>query len=33
MNSSTKSNISMTVTEQGLSIPTTVVATTTIDVK
>ena len=33
MNNTTKSNISMTMNEQGLSIPMTVVGTTTIEVK
>lgn len=33
MSSSTKSNLSMTITEQGFSIPTTMVATTTVEVK
>ena len=33
MNSTTKTNISMTVTEQGMSIPITVVGTTTVEVK
>lgn len=33
MNSTTKTNISMTVTEQGLSIPVTIVGTTTVEVK
>ena len=33
MNSTTKTNISMTVNEQGMSIPITVVGTTTVEVK
>lgn len=33
MNSTTKSNISMTLNEQGMSLPVTVVGTTTIEVK
>ena len=33
MSSTTKTNISMTVTEQGMSIPITVVGTTTVEVK
>ena len=33
MNSTTKTNISMTINEQGLTIPITVVGTTTVDVK
>jgi hypothetical protein len=33
MQSSTKSNISMTMNEQGMSIPTTIVGTTTVEVK
>ena len=33
MNSTTKTNLSMTMNEQGLSIPLTIVGTTTVEVK